>query len=233
MVILKVSANASQGHEEMLLETVVQQDGYLYSYVSNESTLPSDVYFDDMTMATSATPETFFVITDYQGSARVVADEANNLVAHYDYSPWGATMRAGGTEPDILRYRYTSQEYYAETGLYNYRARLYDTKTGRFLSVDPKAHLFPGWSPYAGMLNNPISNIDPDGQEPLSMSAVAMALMFVNIGQKMLTDQYDNGYEFFLDGIAAVYAPHIGKLAANAVGSSMQNTSPSLLRLTK
>ncbi|MGB3180744.1 MAG: RHS repeat-associated core domain-containing protein [Cyclobacteriaceae bacterium] len=167
----KVSATASQGHEELLLETVAQQDGYLYSYVSNESTLPSDVYFDDMTVATSATPETYFVTTDYQGSVRVVTDETNDLVAHYDYSPWGATMRAGSTDPDILRYRYTGQEYDSETGLYNYRARLYDSETGRFLSVDPKRSLRPQHSPYVAMGNNPIINIDPDGE--LFIQAIA------------------------------------------------------------
>jgi RHS repeat-associated protein len=67
-------------------------------------------------------------------------------------------MRAGGTDPDILRYRYTGQEYDTETGLYNYRARFYDGETGRFLSVDPKAQFA---SPYMAMGNNPVMMVDP------------------------------------------------------------------------
>jgi len=31
------------------------------------------------------------------------------------------------------------------------------------LSVDPMAHLYPGWSPYNYTLNNPINYFDPDG----------------------------------------------------------------------
>jgi len=43
--------------------------------------------------------------------------------------------------------------------------RYYDARTGRFLQLDAKAHRFPGWSQYNYALNNPLRNIDPDGQE--------------------------------------------------------------------
>lgn len=43
--------------------------------------------------------------------------------------------------------------------------RYYDARTGRFLQIDPKAHKFPGWSPYNYAANNPLKYIDPDGQE--------------------------------------------------------------------
>ena len=36
-----------------------------------------------------------------------------------------------------------------------------------FISVDPKAHLLPQWSPYAFSFNNPIIFVDPDGQYPI------------------------------------------------------------------
>jgi hypothetical protein len=41
-------------------------------------------------------------------------------------------------------------------------------KTSLWLSVDPKAELMPGWSPYVAMNNNPIYYIDPDGQFSIS-----------------------------------------------------------------
>ena len=45
----------------------------------------------------------------------------------------------------------------------HYEFREYDPRIGRFKSVDPMAAKTPGESPYSSMGNNPILNIDPDG----------------------------------------------------------------------
>ena len=39
----------------------------------------------------------------------------------------------------------------------------------------PKAASYPGWSPYAGMSNNPLSTLDPNGEEPITIGAIAIA----------------------------------------------------------
>ncbi|MEO7461909.1 MAG: RHS repeat-associated core domain-containing protein [Ferruginibacter sp.] len=56
-----------------------------------------------------------------------------------------------------------SNEIYGEGNAYDMGARLYDPRIGRTPSVDPKAGLYPGVSPYAYALNTPIQAIDPDG----------------------------------------------------------------------
>jgi RHS repeat-associated protein len=49
-------------------------------------------------------------------------------------------------------------------GSYDFGARIYDSRLGRWLSVDPKAADAPGWSPYRAFFCNPIRYTDPDGQ---------------------------------------------------------------------
>jgi RHS repeat-associated protein len=47
---------------------------------------------------------------------------------------------------------------------YDFGARIYDGRIGRWLSVDPLLQKYPMHSPYDAMGNNPICNIDPDGK---------------------------------------------------------------------
>ncbi len=60
-------------------------------------------------------------------------------------------------------YKFNAKELDEETGNYYYGARYYNPKWSIWLSVDPMAEEFPGWSPYNYTLQNPINFIDPDG----------------------------------------------------------------------
>ena len=58
-----------------------------------------------------------------------------------------------------------------EINLMDYGARWYDGAIGRWTAVDPAADHpnVVSWSPYHCSYNNPITNIDPDGQLPVPL----------------------------------------------------------------
>ena len=65
------------------------------------------------------------------------------------------------------RYGFNGKEKDNSTGNdnYDFGARIYDGRIGRWLSTDSKTSKYPGFSPYVYSGNNPISFIDPDGED--------------------------------------------------------------------
>src|SRR5690606_10864897 len=58
-------------------------------------------------------------------------------------------------------------EVYGSTGTFqDYGMRMYDTRLGRFISVDPLTDKYPYYTPYQFAGNTPIKFIDLDGLEP-------------------------------------------------------------------
>jgi len=76
---------------------------------------------------------------DHLGSTIGVTDDTGALVWKTDYEPYGlqrnSWQKTTGMS-SLIRHRYTDQEFDAETGLYNYNARLYDPSIARFISPD-------------------------------------------------------------------------------------------------
>ncbi|MEW9625818.1 RHS repeat-associated core domain-containing protein [Rhodanobacter geophilus] len=105
-----------------------------------------------------------YVYTDPQGTPLVKADAAGNVIARYDYMPYGDAVTSLGSPPDGPGY--TGHVNDPETGLVYMQARYYQP-FGRFLSPDPVGPT-PGdiydFNRYAYTDNNPVNHIDPDGR---------------------------------------------------------------------
>lgn len=121
----------------------------------------------------------YYYVADHLGSVRATVTMAKDpgtggmgrsVVQYDDYYPFGLQMpgRSSGSGQDADptgKPRFTGHELDDETGLVYAGARYLDPVIGRWMSVDPLAEKYPGWSPYNYALNNPLSNIDPDGRE--------------------------------------------------------------------
>jgi len=104
-----------------------------------------------------------YQLTDHLGNVRAVimknGNNAVSLTAKTDYYPGGMPMPNRNIEGNY-RYKFQGQEKDSETGKEAFELRLWDSRIGRWLTVDPAGQYN---SPYLGMGNDPINGIDPDG----------------------------------------------------------------------
>ena len=108
----------------------------------------------------------FWYHPDYLGNVDLVTEIDGFAHEFFIYNPWGEEMHQwnANTYAFTSPYRFNSKELDPETGLAYYGARYYQNKLGVWLSVDPLAHVAPGWSPYRAFFCNPIRYTDPNGQ---------------------------------------------------------------------
>ena len=122
---------------------VVEQAGYVYIYVSNESQSSHYVFFDNLDVSISESP----------------------ILETTDYYPFGLTFNQYAKSGMVgQRYLYNAgSEWEEQLGFYMTDQRMLDPSLGRFWGIDGLADLFPSMSPMLYSYNNPIRFNDPLG----------------------------------------------------------------------
>jgi RHS repeat-associated protein len=108
--------------------------------------------------------EVIYLFADHLGSTSVTYRIGDGQVERQWYKPWGE-LRPGPGSSLSTDYQFQGQRN-AGWGLYHFKARWFDSNLGRFAQADsiiPGMGLSIAWDRYAGMLNNPVRYIDPNG----------------------------------------------------------------------
>ena len=105
--------------------------------------------------------QSLFYQADGLGSIIDLTNATGNVIQSYVYDSFGNIEQQVGSL--INPYTYTGREIDTESGLYFYRARYYDSITGRFINEDPIGFAGGDNNFYRYTHNNPINFIDPSG----------------------------------------------------------------------
>ena len=120
--------------------------------------------------------KTYFYRKDILGNVIALLDTSGAVVVKYTYDAWGNNVVSNANNVIITDanhignlnpFRYRGYYYDTDTKLYYLKTRYYDPEAGRFISQDGIEYLDPetinGLNLYAYCGNNPISNVDPNG----------------------------------------------------------------------
>ncbi|HEX8649217.1 MAG TPA: RHS repeat-associated core domain-containing protein, partial [Pyrinomonadaceae bacterium] len=139
------------------------------------------VYRNGHVVATVEAAGVSYVLTDHQGSVRLVVNESGAVTARHDYLPFGEELQAGTGlrttlqnygAADGVRQRYALMEREAGSGLDHTWWRTYESSSGRWTSPDPYLGSMSVGDPqsfnrYNFVENDPVNFVDPTGLETL------------------------------------------------------------------
>ena len=131
-------------------DLVINQAGFIYIYLSNESASSNYVFFDNLDIAISESP----------------------VLETTDYYPFGLSFNHYEKPGTIdQRFKFQSQEHISDLGLNwdSFKWRNHQPDLGRFFNVDPLSEKFYYNSPYAFSENRVTSGIELEGLEFMSM----------------------------------------------------------------
>jgi RHS repeat-associated protein len=112
----------------------------------------------------NSNPARYYYLKDHLGSIKMTVDATGTVQGYDDYYPYGMQMTGRSmTSSEDGRYKFTGKERDASDGLDYFGKRYYDSWKAGWDQTDPMKDKYQWLSPYNYCQNNPLRNIDPDG----------------------------------------------------------------------
>jgi len=150
--------------------------------------------------------ESYQVILDLRGAVIALLDEEGQVARRQWWDDFGDLLRSEGLVDPLLGFGARPLD--LESGLLEFRDRLYDPGTGRFFQVDPEKgeRLRPlSQHPYSFALNDPYTTRDPMGRAALVSYSFTVGRIFGVGGSADTPNYYEMMGAFigFFHGFAA------------------------------
>jgi RHS repeat-associated protein len=151
----------------------------------NGNTVPQTLTVDERHMNTPSEYKASHWIEITDGFTSGTTDEFVAYIADGSNTTAGNPGGSGG-ENNTYRYGFNGKENDDEVkgvgNELNYGARIYDTRIGRFLSLDPEQTKYATFTPYQYTKNNPIAYVDIEGKYSLFIHYMLTRYMLMKAG---------------------------------------------------
>ena len=176
----------------------------------------------------TATPETYYYITNLQGDVTYLINGSGTTVARYSYDPYGQIQLAFGSMAEINPLRYRGYYYDSDTEFYYLQSRYYDSEICRFINADSyiaSSREFIGYNMFAYCNNSPITYLDEHGTflGTLIGAVVGAAIGALDAainGEDVLAGAASGAVSGAITGLAADVIAVTGGSAAVVIGVS-------------
>ena len=148
------------------------------SDLSDFSEINKHIFANGIEIATikgsGSTSTIHYVHPDHLTGASIITDSNGNIEETLDYYPFGSIRLDEKSDSYSESRKFSGHEFDVDSGLSYMDARYYNSDLGRFISQDPayleldrlEVQLIDpqSWNSYAYARNNPLINIDPNGE---------------------------------------------------------------------